>query len=364
MIEERKGKTEMSYKGTENQSYQRTEQIASLKRLTAGMIRTQGNRYIKELLRKKNIRIGLNKDDFVDNLNKAIDDGQLTLGDVSEWLKEVEGWGNRHVYIYKLLPKLCKDITESKIYSRVNKAGLDEVWNAETVLAFPEKPKLTSISFKNSILRIVWQESSPGWTPVPEMNYTEEKGLDTFEYRAYRKIEHRAITRFEAHLDKKLAGLFIAKPIQGSEHQAAITEAKRVISLLMDNSILEKGQVKISIVSRNLDQKNVPTNVNNIADIKTQKSRLASGGSYIEFAANSNDRAYWEEPAIMNVRKSVRADQLIAFQGLGGVFILKGKDSGRNLRVQLYGKENRVRLWAQMDVNEVWSIINTLSEYQ
>jgi hypothetical protein len=354
----------MSSTSTKNIQHQKAKQIADLKRLTAGIIRSQGNRFVKELLRSKNIRIGVNKDDFVDNLNKAIEGGQLVLSDVSEWLKEVEGWGNQHVYIYKILPELFKNLTESKIYSRVRKANLNDVWNGETMLEFPDQPKLTSISFKNSVLRIIWQESSPGWTPVPDKNFIREEGLDTFEYRAHRKIEQRAITRFEAHLDKKLAGLFISKPIQGNEHQAAVSEAKRVISLLMDNSILERGQIKISVVSRNLDQKNVPTNAEKIPDIKTQKSRLTSGGSYIEFAANSNDKAYWEEPAIMDVRKSVRAQQLIAFQGTGGVFIFNGEDFARNLRVQLYGKENRVRLWAQMDAAEVWQIINTLSEYQ
>jgi hypothetical protein len=38
-------------------------QVANLKRLAAGIIRVQGNRFIKELLRDKGIRIGVNKDD-------------------------------------------------------------------------------------------------------------------------------------------------------------------------------------------------------------------------------------------------------------------------------------------------------------
>jgi hypothetical protein len=103
--------------------------------------------------------------------------------------------------------------------------------------------------------------------------------------------------------------------------------------------------------------------------VKAQKSRLTSGGSYVEFAANSRDKAYWEEPAIQNVRKSVKTpEQLLAFQGTDGVFIFQegaGPDAlSRPLRVQLYAKGNRIRLWAQMNVDEVWTILGKVTTYQ
>jgi hypothetical protein len=346
-----------------------SEEVAALKRLAAGIIRAQGNRFIKELLRDKGIRIGATKDDFQGNLNQAIESGKLRLDDVEDWLKSIEGWGNQHVYLYKISSTLRKDLTNLKIRQRVQKnSELEKVWNASTVLVFPSEPSLTSISFTNSVLRLVWQEASPAWTPVPDKNYIEEEGLDTFEYRAFRKVERRAITRFEVHLDKGLAGLFIPGPIEGSEHQIAINEAKRIIRLLMDLSALERAQLDISVVSKNLDQQNLPTNVTPNPDVKTQKSRLTSGGAYVEFAANSPERAFWEEPAIKDVRKSVRPMQLRAFQGTEGAFIFQPMSGStvltRPLRVQLYSKGNRVRLWAQMDADEVWAILEKVITYQ
>lgn len=341
-------------------------QVADLKRLAAGIIRAQGNRFIKELLREKGIRIGVNKGDFERNLTKAIETGKLRLNDVDEWLKCLEGWGNQHVYLYSISPKLRRDLTEANIRRRVQAAGLEKVWHGATLLAFPDEPNLTSISFTNSVLRLVWQEASPGWTPVPEKNYIKEEGLDTFEYRAWRKVERRAITRFEAHVDKGLAGLFIVDPIQGNEHQKAIDEAKRVISALMDLPELEAGQIDISVVSRNLDQNNIPNNDTPNPDVRAQKSRLVSGGSYVEFAAKSPGKAYWEEPAIQNLRKSVKANQLPAYQGTDGVFIFQASPGGltRPLRVLLYGNGDRVRLWAQMNADEVWTILTKLSTYR
>jgi hypothetical protein len=349
------------------QSVPSSGQIADLKRLSAGIIRAQGNRFIKELLRSKGIRIGANKDEFDNNLTDAIETGRLVLADIDGWLEKVEGWGDQHVYLYQMPQTLRSSLTESYIHQRVQTANLNDVWNGETILEFPDTPKLTSISFTDSVLRIIWQEASPGWTPVPDKNTVKVEGLDTFEYRAWRKVERRAITRFEAHLDKGLAGLFIANPIQTSEHQAAIDEAKQVIGLLIDLPALEIGVIDISEVSRNLDQQNVPTNDRPEPEVKTQKSRLSSGGAYVEFAANSRDKAYWEEPAIQDVRSSVRNQQLPQFNGAEGVFVFQeGSESeslSRPLRVQLYGKDNRIRLWAQMDSVEVWTILSKIKSY-
>jgi hypothetical protein len=341
-------------------------EIEDLKRLAAGIIRAQGNRFVKTLLRSKDIQVGANKDEFQANLTAAIESAELTLADVRAWLASVEGWGDQHVYLYNISSTLRRELTEPKIRRRVSSAKLDAVWNGETALAFPDEPELTSISFNDAVLRLVWQEASPDWAPAPEKNFQKEEGLDLYEYRAFRKVEWRAITRFEARVKDGIAGLFIADPIQGPEHQAAIQEAKRVLRLLLDVDALERGRMDIAVISRNLDQQNVPNNRTTSPQVKAQKSRLTSGGASVEFAANSTDKAYWEEPAIQDVRNSVRPQQLRSFQGADGVFIFQKNSLGltRPLRVQLYGKERRVRLRAQMGVAEVWAILTKLSTQQ
>lgn len=345
------------------------KEIQDLHRLAAGIIRTQGNRFIKELLRAKEIPIGSNKADFERNLKAAIEQGRLRLDDVEAWLEKVEGWGDQHVYLYNLSPQLRQRLEPVALSKRAREAALGDLWNKPTLLEFPDAPTLTSISFKDSVLRLLWQESAPGWTPVPDKNYTQQDGLDLYEYRAFRNVERRAVTRFEAHLPLGLSALFVAKPIQGQEHQAAVAEVKRVLDLLLPLKELEANQVDISVVSRNLDHRNIPTQQRPQPNIHTQKSRLAAGGSYVEFAANSKDKAYWQEPAIQDVRRSVRTQQqLDAFQGMDGVFLFQpGVTPGslnRPLRVQLYGRSDRIRLWAQMDAEEVWTILTDLATYQ
>ena len=88
-------------------------EIEDLKRLAAGIIRAQGNRFIKELLRDRKIRMGANKEDFNRNLNDAIETGRLRLDDVDRWLRRVEGWGNQHVYLYRLSNSLRAKLNDA-----------------------------------------------------------------------------------------------------------------------------------------------------------------------------------------------------------------------------------------------------------
>ena len=55
----------------------------------------------QELLCDNGLPIGATKKDFQANINKAIDEDHLTRAMIEEWLKEVEGWGNQHLYLYQ-----------------------------------------------------------------------------------------------------------------------------------------------------------------------------------------------------------------------------------------------------------------------
>lgn len=347
---------------------QTDQQTSEMRRLVAGIIRAQGNSFIKELLRSLDIPLGATKDAFEKNLMAAIDDGILTIDHIEEWSNRVEGWGNQHIYLYRLTPSLLRSLTTGKIQKAVKAAGYERVWDKKTILEYPEDPELTSISWHNNVLRIVWQEATPGWTPVKEKNYIAIEGLDTYEYRAYRLLERRAFTRFEADKSLGLAALFIADPITGPEHQKSIDEAKAVIAQLLNLQSLEDAQLDMAIVSRTIDQKNVPTIKTPNPPIKTQRSKLASGGAYVEFAANDANASYASTPAVNDVRKSIKPAQLKKFKGSNGVFwfepsVGKRRPLADRRRVELHGRDKRIRVRAQMERHEIWTILETISRY-
>ena len=355
-----------SGKGDDSQP-PKAEEIEALERLAAGIIRAQKNRFIKELLRDQGIPIGRNKEDFERNLKSAIHSGRLRLQKVKDWRDRVEGWGNQHVYLYNLTEPVLSQLTRAKLRRKVVAAELERVWDADVTMQFPDEPELTSISFENNVLEVIWQEATPGWTPVPEKDIgPRQEGLDIFEYRAFRMVERRAITRFEARPELGLAGLFIANPIVGAEHRHAVREAKEVIGKLIDLPALEAAQAKMSVVSRNADQRNVPSNRNKNPALRTARSKMEQGGSYVEFAASTPGRPYWDKASeVVKVRQSIKPAQAAKFTGVEGVFWFpRSQVLSEDFRVQLYRKNDRVRLWASMDVDEVWTILRHLSTYQ
>lgn len=70
---------------------------ASAREMVRTVVMAQGNIFIRDLLRRKKIAVGVRKEQFEANLLKAIDDGQITRADVAAWLGEVEGWGDQSV---------------------------------------------------------------------------------------------------------------------------------------------------------------------------------------------------------------------------------------------------------------------------
>src|SRR5258708_16953572 len=110
-------------------------ELDALRRLVRGVVLAQGNLFIKELLRSKGIKIGSTKADFETNLLGAIESGQLTPVDVEKWLSEVEGWGDQHVYLYRLPRQVMQEPFwkyDVELRRRLQAGGFDHPFNTTT----------------------------------------------------------------------------------------------------------------------------------------------------------------------------------------------------------------------------------------
>ena len=95
-----------------------TEDKALLKAQVEKILLIQGNQFIKELLRENRLPIGSTKKDFLTNITDAIDEDLLTREMIEAWLKQIEGWGNQHLYLFeppeiarKTLGKRCHKVS-------------------------------------------------------------------------------------------------------------------------------------------------------------------------------------------------------------------------------------------------------------
>src|SRR4051812_24503842 len=85
------------------------ESRAATRKLVQSVVMAQGNIFIRDLLRRKKIPMGVRKEQFEANLLRAINTDHIGLADVTGWLEEVEGWGEQSVYLYNVPKTIATD---------------------------------------------------------------------------------------------------------------------------------------------------------------------------------------------------------------------------------------------------------------
>lgn len=330
-----------------------------LKTLVGQIILAQGNAFIKELLRNTRVRIGATKTDFERNLMTAIDNGVLRREDIEAWLAEVEGWGNQHIYLFRVPSDIAKDLLWSdpaKVEKKVAAAGFANLWNASTSFEFPEQQKLTAIRFDGSNLRLTWHQGQSWLVRDKTKDYTEEIDGDQYEFHAYRRRAERAVMRFELALPLRLAAIFIQTPWGEVAHEAALSEVSKTASSIFAFDSLE--EFKISLTIKHLDQLGLDDQQGQYG-IRPSMARLDSAGAYVEFGS-SGDKSYQDFTPVRDVRRALKAAY---FTGNKSDFTFSSASKNtlsRKIRVTFYGRDGRVRLWMQMKAQEVWEVLRMI----
>lgn len=336
-------------------------EIEALKKLARGIILAQGNIFIKELLRNNKIRIGTTKADFEKNLLAAIDEGKLTREHFDIWLNEVEGWGDQHVYLYDI-PARIRNLplwkNTKNVKKQVGNVGLGKKWNTSSSLAFPEKPELTGVYYDDRSFRLVWHERDFSWRRDEDRNYEKEEGLDIYQFRAYLKRAKRLLMRFEWQVDKDYAGLFVQLPWDMEKHKKAKNQVFQVLQKFMNVTI--KNELPISNAIKNIDRLTIKA-LNK--SITSQSAKLQAEGAYINFGSDIPDKSYSRVAAVRHVRSAVGTKD---FRGEHGVFIFKSTDDmniSRTIKIDLRGRQKRLRFWHRCKREDVWAILNLIREH-
>lgn len=330
-----------------------------LKTLVSQIILAQGNVFIKELLRGAGVRIGATKTDFERNLMRAIDDGVLRQEHIEAWLAEVEGWGDQHIYLFRVPTDLAKHpiwSNPAKLQTKVTAAGFGELWNAPTSFEFPEAQKLTSVKFDGSYLTLTWHQGQSWLVRDKTKDYTEEIEGDLYEFHAHRRRGERAVMRFELALPLRLAGIFLQTPRGEEEHDTALKEVQRVASTIFDFECLEEYNVSLGI--KHLDQLALDDQKGEYG-IQSSMARLDAPGAYVEFGS-TGQKSYQDFTPVRDVRKALKPGFFTGYKS-DFAFSSAGKNAlSRKIRVTLYGKDGRIRVWVQMKAQEVWEILRML----
>lgn len=317
---------------------------AALKELARKVIVTQGNGFIKELLRDAGGKIGTTKDDFVANLDAAIDDDLITQSVFEGWLKEIEGWGNQHLYVVAR-----PDIEPPELAEGFEKSAHFALLDGAATIDFPNALTLKSISL-NGGLSIAWHQGKEGWRRHSDKDKTETEGLEFYRFDAYRQRLDRSVVRYEWRFDDPYAAILIHRN-PAIDHAVVRNDVRTVLS--------DIGCPDEPIASLELSRavKKAAKSMNG-----AHSTRFDTEGGFVQMASTLADGGI---EAVEAVRVVLHAVDVEKFERAQGMFHFLTEEHGvsRKLAVQIFGEEGRLRIWAQCKRDDVLQILRTVWEH-
>jgi hypothetical protein len=331
-------------------------------RLVRAVILAQSNVFIKELLISRDIYGGITKADFEIQLEDAIADGSITYDELKAWVEETEGWGDEHVYLYKVAAPIERMLSDSKYAEeRARKAGFETVWNADTSLKFPAARKLTAIQHSEGELTCVWHQDMPFEKRAKEKDFLhDEPDGEQYSYKAWRIAHRRNVTRIV--IRPRLAAIFLPSASEPKTH----TDERASLMKEISGFISMQGWPLYSMgeAIKVLDAASMRPAAKGLRARHTRLS--AKGGGSVEFASDT-DMSYADVEPLREVRGAVSPGK---FKGSVGEFHfllpMDGKEKqnapedGRAVKVQLYGDFDRIRLWVRLTRADVWWILRKI----
>ncbi|MGH2756784.1 MAG: hypothetical protein ACRDI3_03250 [Actinomycetota bacterium] len=323
-----------------------------LKELARGIVLAQGNLFIKELLRSKDLRIGVTKSEFMGNMLSAIDEGLLTEEDFEIWLGRVEGWGNQYAYLYNWSTSKGEDWTDPKVIrAAVRRAKLLELVDAPGSLAFPKEMSLTGVYYEPGRLRAVWHKGFESMVRDTSRDYEEVIDDDRYEFRAYRERSERSVMRFDLRCQEGIAGAFLQVPASSDDHQPAFQQMMDVANSIVGPETLTV--VDIAQIMRRLEDAELQGG----HEFTTQQSRYSGPGAYVEFGADDPETSYQDVDVIRNLRLALPTEVVGTRARMR--FHAPGEEGpARLVGVNLYAIQNRIWLRSQMTEGQVWNLID------
>ncbi len=346
-----------------------SRQIKTCIEIAESIAKIQGNIFIKELLRKRKqldptIIIGINKDEIIQNLIAAIREGKITRLDLDDWIKEVEGWGNQHVYLYEVTRELANNSIWSstrRLMEKIKGTPLNRPWGKSVGLKFPEKLKLTRVYFADNKFECVWLQKVTNLKREASKDLRDKKIRgDLYDFRAYRHTPIRTVMRFEMDLRDKIAALFVQIPLK-KEHIEAVELAEKTLNYLFNINQLKR--INTSRAIKNLDKFDLDSAEIEKSLVKARNTKFESSGASVEFSANSRINAWKDVRAVREVRLALKDDN---FSGENGKFIISLQDRKgmkRDTIMSISGITRRLYLHSQMTAEEVWEVLSLVKKH-
>jgi hypothetical protein len=313
---------------------------AELKTVVQSIIVAQGNEFIKELARSRSVKIGTTKKEFSENLGAAIDDGTLTQAMIDEWLADVEGWGNQHVFLYE-----APDVAAADVEGLVKGSEHAELLGSGITYDFPDVLTLKAILVDAERLSMVWQQGKTRLSRFKKKDYEKTEGSERYWFEAYLKRADRSLVRFEWRFGDDYCGVLIHRN-KDIDHAQAIAQVWKELKAIGISTPLTGITLNQAIKAKSKGK-------------GAQNSRFDNKDGYVEYGSKKAEGGIDE---VEGVRKALKGLDDNDFDDTRGMFQFKKEEGklGADVSVQIYGNECRLRLWARCTRPDVYELVKRI----
>lgn len=319
------------------------EDKALLKEQVEKILLIQGNQFIKELLRENSLPIGSTKKDFLTNITNAIDEARLTRELIEAWLKQVEGWGNQHLYLFE-----PPEINPHDALEAISQSEFSPLIEQGFGYEFPADLKLTNIELGEEGISLVWQQGKEGWNRARAKDIgPQQEGLEVYKYEAYRQRLDRSTVRFEW----RFADPFVAILIHRSkeiDHSTAIDQVWQEVSAL-GFCAARTARISLSRAVKSASD----------GDVKTKSTRFGTDDGHVEMVSNLASGGINDVAAVRQARLGLNVDD---FPRAEGAFVMneEGFNLSRDLSIKVVGSIGHVAIWAHCKRDDIYTVLDNL----
>ncbi|TAV19044.1 hypothetical protein [Rhizobium ruizarguesonis] len=316
---------------------------AQLKDKVRAIVLLQGNDFIKELLRQNSIKIGVNKKDFAENIAEAIDRETLTQAMIDDWLYEIEGWGNQHVYLFQA-PAIQTDGVSALLAA----SGYAGLVGAAQNYDFPDALELSNILHDAQGLSLVWHLGKEGWDRTKFKDFQQSEGLELYRFEAYRRRRDRSVVRFDWRFADPHCAILIHrnKEIDHAEALNVVWEVLKTLAIIG----APRGRFSLTEAVKSASKEK-----------GTKSARLETDGGFVDLVSTMEVGGIDQVEAVRHARHAMNDEEFARAQG---IFSLgESENLAQSMSVQVYGSEGRIRLWAQCKRDDVHAVIAYLMKH-
>lgn len=309
------------------------------------LLGAHNNENLKGFLRDHSLPTSGTKNDLLGRLEEGLRRGDFQLRELVELLNEIESWGKQHIFLFSAPGTLSKEWRDGKkLESALSKSGRQSLLEKSLPLVLPDAPTLSSVEFKENVLRLLWVEKRVWQERLPDEDREDDEYEDVF-YKAYKACTERGVTVFEWDLVTSEAMLKIRQLSRGANYTEKYEEYKELMSGLIDLGAFDP--LPLSKAIKALEHSD---------EVRSRQLNWATeSGGTASFKSSRADVGYKNDNQLLDARNAMGEN----IEGvLGNFYWLSERDLTREIHTTLHGDESRVGIGRQdseMDIRYVLS---------